>query len=278
MSKYYLVASYFNGRDFQGEITIPEISGTSLSTIQEIDAFTAGTSKSEILWKIEKDLNIKGKNQLAIKYYKNKDATPVYYRVIFNNKDFQEATQYIATKTYRLPNKVITAPCFAIGTVLYRKELEKINSLLEQKNLELFQRYYPYQDELLFLVRRYISTIYEDIVTKNEDYQMIVSEFSRYKTFRGWIIAQENLSRQTRQINTRQSLPTKKLPIEPKSVEEHEEDYLKHFQKTKGVSYDAYQTTKHNLAYLDEDQEEYLEEDEIGMMYEESPVIKIQRK
>ena len=72
MSKYYLVASYYNvyKKSYTNEVIIRKLNNISLSSLIKIDEFTSKYTELEILNMIENELGINSLNHLAIKYIK----------------------------------------------------------------------------------------------------------------------------------------------------------------------------------------------------------------
>ena len=73
MSKYYLVASYYNQKTkkYELETIIKSLKGTSLDTLYDIDLMTTSYPLTELIKTIEEETKKEGFNHLAIKYIKN---------------------------------------------------------------------------------------------------------------------------------------------------------------------------------------------------------------
>lgn len=288
MSKYYLVASHYNmyQKTYQDEIIV-NLPSVDLSTIQAIDYFTSSHNRTELLQLIEQETNKHDLNHLAIKYYKNKDAIPNYFRVIEDNSELSQLLK--ENQTYLSKNKNARTTEYYLSGRTYRfsavnpnnpyflKELRKILKIIEAKNLSAFETIYPYHNDTLhFLVTRYINASYDNEFASQEELKLIMKEFSRYKTFRGWVVAIEKRSKILKKPKPTvlsnfniQENPPKKAAIKTKTIEEYSEDYAKDFEEKHGMNYQSYQTMKHNLSYLEEDKEEFLEDSEIDNMYDE---------
>ena len=282
MSKYSLVASYYNmyTKTYQNEITInlPEI---NLSTLQNIDNFTSKHSTYEILQLIKKKYpNVHDLNHIAVKYTKNKSANPVYYRVLDNNPEFTPCTENNTLKQYRIGNQYITSLTVPNSAPLFQKEKENLVELIETKNLIGFRNLYPHHDNLVFLVTRYINTSYDDDSSRERDFNLIMTEFSRYITFRGWIINKEKQQEYLYQPRPIAYAPNPNPPKKIKkgkvpSIEENEAEYIRKFEedhkdsnnKEYKYSYNTYQAEMHNREYLEEDKEEFLSEREVQDAY-----------
>ena len=135
-----------------------------------------------------------------------------------------------------------------------------------KRDYRLFREIYPYDNDLSFLVRRYLTTSYDTRDVELEDYYQVLVEFSRYKTFRGWYMNQNkvrnNISIKQKDNNSAGIFKEKK--IEVISIEEHEKEYERKFESDKGVTYSSFNTNKYNM-----DNEEFLDEDEYMSMLDD---------
>ena len=281
MPKYHLVASYYDlyeknpNLKYKNEIEI-NLPGIDLSTLQAIDSFTASHTSLEIFEILRKELGITGRNQLAIKFQKNKIANPVYYKIIENNQEFIPCTKHNNLISYYVGDKFVRT--LAVHrTPLFGKELRILSKLINEKKIEEFKRLYPYPNsDLYYLVTRFINTSYDTPEAEIEDLKLIEKEFSRYKTFRGWIIAKENknkeLKKETKKdekIETKQDNPREKQKekLKVKSSREYSEEYEQDFDKKHkdmGITYESNKVYQYNTRNLDYDKEEFLSEDEMS--------------
>lgn len=269
MSKYYLVASYYNLRNnsYEKEVIIDSIDGVNLNTLYNIDSFTSGRTNLSILNLIEKEKGKQGLNHLAIMYLKNKNSAPVYYRVIDNDQRFKECIEESSVSTNKILGKSKKTVYINRNNELYRSELKKLLDIISKRDYRLFREIYPYDNDLSFLVRRYLTTSYDTRDVELEDYYQVLVEFSRYKTFRGWYMNQNkvrnNISIKQKNNNDMGSFKDKK--IEVISIEEHEKEYERKFASDKGVTYSSFNTNKYNI-----DNEEFLDEDEYMSMLDDN--------
>lgn len=273
MSKYYLVASFYNmyTRSYENE-TIVNLPGVDLSTLQAIDNFTCTHNNSEIISIIEKEMGYQEFNHLAIKYYKTKSSKPTYYKTITNNLLFKKCTLNLVSKKYNIRGQVISALTIP-NNKLFIMEKSKLISIIESKDINNFKKIYPYDNVFSRSVIDYMSIIHDNQEEQQQELNLILTEFSRYKTFRGWITSQQT---KNYQINNHPQTSKKSLPsqsqIKPKtiitkSIKEHEADYIENFNKDNPISYEEHQTNLYNRAYLeDEDKEEFLEPSELEKM------------
>lgn len=262
MSKYYLVASYYDmyKKSYINEITIKKLNNISLSSLIKIDDFTSNYAEIEILNMIEKELNIKGINHLSIKYVKNDYEQPIYYQVITNNKEFNSCIKSTQTKEVKLMDKYRKTSFVSLNNELLKKELVELLKILETKNYLLFKEVYPKENDFSFLVKNYMNSNYDNELYREEDLKKIILEFSRYKTFRGWIINKTSPKSKKKS----QNITNKQVTLKPKkinSIEENIEFYEKEYEKRTGRSYSSY-----NTASFNEDNDEYLSEEEYDTM------------
>lgn len=269
MSKYYLVASYYNLRtsNYEKETIIDSIEGVNLNTLYNIDSFTSSRTNLSILNLIEKEKGKQGLNHLAIMYLKNKNSVPIYYRVINNDQKFKECIEESNVSTNKILGKSKKTIYINRNNELYRSELKKLLDIINKRDYRLFKEIYPYDNDLSFLVRRYLTTSYDTRDVELEDYYQVLVEFSRYKTFRGWYMKQnkvrDNISIKQKNNNDISNLNNKKIDVI--SIEEHEREYERKFASDKGITYSSFNTNKYNI-----ENEEYLDEDEyISMLDDE---------
>ncbi len=271
MSKYYLVASIFNGQDFYDETPIKSLENTSLETLKDIDLFTSRHSSFELFQLVYQELKNSNYNQLSIKHMKNKESTPSYYRVITGDPDYLEVIFDMKETTYQLLGRKSTSLTVKKDSSLYKREKEKLDEILRERNVEKINQLYQYQTNFSFLVNRYLKTDYDDVSQMTQDYQMIINEFSSYKTFRYWYILntkreKQNWNNQKIQFQNKIGKSSKKKePI--KTIQEYEEEFEQEFIQKEKKSYDQHLISKHNLFRLDEGKEEFLEERELNEMY-----------
>lgn len=275
MSKYYLVTSFYDGKDFLDERYIPKILGVEFKDLRDIDLFTSSHSKIEILESIYNDLKLGSKNQLAIKRYRNKDAIPDYYSVIFNHPEYHEAISKVKKISYQLPGgRFRDSISVDQRSPLYLSEFSLLKDYLKNRDMKHLKELFGYESELFYLIKRYLSTDYDSDYERKRDYQMIVNEFSSYKTFRYWIIQREKVKRKSTYFAPpsvkRQPIIEERL-VQPKSIMEYEEEFSDQFMKEKKITYEEYLTSLNNLSRLSEEKEEFLDQDEYQEMYLEDP-------
>lgn len=271
MSKYYLVASYFDGRNFYDEEIIKNLAGVNLDKLNTIDVFTSSHSLLELFSLMESELGVSRRNQLSIKCLKNKDATPNYYRVIVDDKNYLEAVLGMKEVSYRAMDKKRKALSIRGDSELYQQERQFLIGILNTRDISLFDQIYPYSNQFSYLVHRYLETDYDDVQVMNNDYQMIMDEFSNYKTFRYWYILRNKNQHKKENRNfiifKRNVSDSNKKKKTVKSIQECEEEFEKKFYEKNHMLFEDYEAISHNLAYLDEDKEEYLDVDEVERMY-----------
>ena len=240
MARYYLAASYYDKqkKTYTNQITINNINGIKLSSLDKIDSFTSEHTSLEIFNMIEKELNINNINHLAIKYLKKNDSPPKYYKVITSDKLFNECIKSMRKTKITILDKTRDTYLVNRNNPLFKQELTKLLEIINKKDINEFYKNYPYSskiNDLSFLVERYLNTSYDNDMDKEKDLELILLEFSRYKTFRGWFIEQIKLKyniTSNQKINQQQeTTPKQKNKTPPKSIEENIEQYEKKFAK-----------------------------------------------
>ena len=303
MAKYYLIASYYNAytRSYHNQTKV-KLENIDLSTIQAIDHFTSSYDKIDILTRINKEMNVEEINHLAIMYIKDENHPVDYYPIIEKNTDFSKIKKEIETDiSYKNNKPKINYRIKSNQSSTYiNNEFEKILRILRTGNIDDFKKLYPYQDDLYNLVNRYLNFYSnkdglneEDERARLTDLAAIKKEFLNYITFRKWIIAEQK--RQNRYIirpnrqqiqpqQPQQQVPRKKITNERKTVEQYEEEFIKEYEEKNKIGWKKDQIISHNHFQLEEEKEEYLEEHEYDMMYEEfkqaepTPMITPKRK
>lgn len=271
MSKYYLIASYYNlhTNTYQNETIIESIKGKKLNTLAQIDDLTSNNTSTELFKLIEEETNKTGFNHLSIMYLKNKTSLPTYYRIIENDKLFNNCLNTSKQVTNFILGKQKTTLYINRNNELYREELVNLLTIIETKNYSLFKSIYPYNNDFSFLVERYMNTSYDNELSKEEDLNQILLEFSRYKTFRGWYLNHNKKKTILSSKNNKNKEIPPKIKLEKTiipTIKENEEAYEKRFKNEYGISVKSYNTSKFNI-----DNEEFLSEEEYDSMnnYEE---------
>ena len=271
MSKYYLVAAYYDGKNFVNEVQIDGLGEYSLKSLRDIDLFTSSHSLQEIIHILEKYYDIDPRSSVSVKRYKNVNATFDYYKAIISNKKYNETILDMQEITYAISGHRMRTLAVFRDSSLFKEEFLKLDYMLKSKDMAKFKEVYPYDNQFSLVVSRYMSDAYDNDFEREKDYETIQNEFSRYKTFRSWIVNQDKLKRfQNQTSRVRKSVKVRNTKEVSKSgrntIEEYEEAYNQQFMKKNSVSYDSYQARKYNLSHLESDKEEFLDEEEFKAM------------
>ena len=279
MSKYYLVASYYNIRtkQYENETIIKSLPEVNLTTLSKIDEFTTSHTIPDILNLIEKELGRTGFNHLAIIYLKNQNSAPIHYRVIENDQRFNKSIITCNTEDNYILNKRRKTNYLNRGNDLFLEQVNILKNILENKDYEKFNNIYPYDNDFSYLVKRYMDSSYDTEEAILNDLNLILLEFSRYKTFRGWYSNQLKLKNN---IRIRNHGPQEQINIskQPKVIihtnEENMTIFESRFKEKTGKSYSEYTTNEYNI-----ENEEYLSEEEYASMndYEEDNKVRGRR-
>lgn len=281
MGRYYLVGSYYDmyKKTYSNEIRIKEIDGVKLSSLVSIDNFTSRYNRLEIISKIEKELGIKGINHLVIKYSKNNDLMPEHYRVIYKDDMFNSCVNGLKENTVNILGKTRKTLFVDRNNELYISEVKKILDIIKSGDMDMFSKIYSKNNDFSLLVRRYLNSSYDNELDKEEDLKLILLEFSRYKTFRGWIVEQNKLKENSfnRSINYNKASTSRKVNIGKVHIstyEENSKEFDKMFESRNNMNYDEYRTLEHNS--YDDEKEEFLDVDEYNEMtdYDEEEIKK----
>lgn len=281
MGRYYLVGSYYDmyKKTYSNEIKIKELDGIKLSSLVSIDSFTSKYNSLEIINMIEKELGIKGINHLVVRYSKSNDSVPEHYRVIYKDDMFNSCVNSLRENTVNILGKTRKTLFVDRNNELYRSEVKKVLDIIKSGNIDMFSKIYSKNNDFSLLVRRYLNSSYDNELDKEEDLKLILLEFSRYKTFRGWIVEQgklkENSFDRSATYNKRSiSKNVSKNKVNISTYEENSKEFDKMFVERNNMSYDQYRTMEHNCN--DDEKEEFLDIDEYNKMndYNEEVISK----
>jgi hypothetical protein len=256
MGKYALVASHYDmyRNEFLNETTI-NIPNIDLTLLSNIDHFTSSKTSDEIFQIIKEYNNITNQNFLSIKYYKNQTSDSIYYKVIYNDPIIYKMSgsvedKMIGTKQHSKAPAVPMDKDFIL-------EYSIIEKMLFDRNIEPLIERMGENHPLVHYARNYLSTEANDYQGLNECTNLLKNEFSRYKTFRGWIVSKNKPFKK----RNKQTIIQKQEKIVPKTLEENEKEY-----ENKHPDYQKKLIQDYNLKYLDDDKEEFIEEDEMEQM------------
>lgn len=267
MGLYALVASKYdrvNDR-YLDEVQI-KLEGGPNDKLMQIDAYTASANQFELLSDLKKRGLITNQDTLSIRYVKSDHSKAIYYRAIYDNPKFQTCFNALTKRTY-YDNGVTVANALRYDNEYFKEEWAKLKQLIEQKRIDEITRLYPKENRLVELINNYFKSPYDNDLEKERDLEKIKEEFSRYKTFRGWIVTTNKhiLNAKPHSIRAKVQEPISiKNPI---SIEAAEEEYRKKLEDETGISYLQYLANSYNRRYLDDDQEEFLNEDEMEQIH-----------
>lgn len=236
MRKYSLVAINCDNSCVRREQEI-KLDGVDLSHLFTIDNFTSGMSLSNLWNLIWDSYDLKGFNRLAVKLVMKKGGRPIYYDVIVNNEIINCCSSTVDRK-YFDSGKSRYAYVIRRDNPWFQDEYTRLMNFVDSYDIPKYRDDYFYNNKELYkLIWRYISSFYDIYEESDRDglRSLIEDEFSKYVTFRKWIV---NLER-----------------IYSKGPDKVNCEY------TNQELADMY-----NRRYLDEDKEEFIEPEEVGQM------------
>ncbi|MBE6147169.1 MAG: hypothetical protein E7168_02415 [Firmicutes bacterium] len=189
--KYELVASYYDGRTFKDQTVLE---GTP-TILHEIDYITCiYPSVSYFLNLLDKDGTISGKNHLAIRFIKNKEYH--YIQPLFNYPEMQDIIPRLQEKNVYLDGQRHYFLGVPVEHPLYKEKLREFYSWVKDSPELFFSIIYGnnYPKKLDRLVSLYLEgrtssfSKLEDERAYLDNKSLLELEFSRYKTFRGYLI------------------------------------------------------------------------------------------
>lgn len=278
MARYYLVGRYYDRErhDYIDKIIIEKINGEKLLTLKKIDEFTSSHSQTEIFNMIKSEYNRDDFSFLSIMYLRDNNSKPYYNNTIIDDYVYSEcigSADYVVKNIEGVTRKILFID---VNSSLYKQEVSKFLDVLKSNVFEKFEEVYPYKNTLHTLVWRYMTASYDNELEKEKDLNLILLEFSRYKTFRDWYVQQKKSKYRYVSSNkgvnkVQKSVDIVKKSGEKESIEETVKKVESDFLKEHGVTYRSYQTEEFN-----KETEEFLDEEEAMEMfdYENSRVKK----
>lgn len=270
LGKYFLVASYYNQKTkvYEKETIIKLLDGISFESLYDIDLMTSKYNLIDLLKMIESENKGDGFNHLAIKYLKNKNELPIYYRIIENDLEFNKCIISSSKLTKCILGKKRTTNYISRHNKLYKQELEKLLKIIETKNYELFLSIYNKEKDkdkdFVYLVKRYMNSSYDTYEAESNDLMEILVEFSRYKTFRGWYVNNLKLKNNIKSKSIVKPVKkSKNRKNKVSSISENIAKFEERFEQVNGISYDSYQKNQYN-----KENDEYLSEEEYLSMFD----------
>ena len=258
MGRYALVASYYNIRTkrYENEIEI-KVNGYDFSKLQDIDRFTLGNSKSNMWNIVRNDNDISGRNFFSIRYIKNSSSAPIYYMVLHDDKKLLSCVNDLALGygsqrkyTYSIKN----------SNAFFQSEKGRLIDLIEKRDYEMIDVLLGKRGHLRFLIDRYLNSYYDsgEQEKKIQDMAEIILEFSRYKTFRGWIVSNKKFLENRVNINNRNH--------ENRNNQNNRGNQNNGFKYKKLDEKDFVVDKREFLREYNKDNEEFLDEEELDEM------------
>lgn len=265
MGLYTLVASRYdrvNAR-YLDEVKI-QLEGGPNNKLMQIDAYTSSGSKMELLNELKEKKLIANQDTLSIRYIKDNNSKAIYYRVIYDNQKFQTCFKSLTKRNYYDNGRLKISDALRYDNEYFKEEWAKLKQLIIEKKEEEIKLLYPKENKLMNFIHNYLKSFYDNDLEKEKDLEKIKEEFSRYKTFRGWVVATSKHISKTTVYPTKPKVQEMKRK-EPISIEAAEIEYEKKIETITGVSYNKYLADNYNRRDLDN--EEFLEESEMDQVH-----------
>lgn len=194
MGKYFLVASYYDRtkKTFVNEKVI-RVQGICLENLYEIDKFTSSKNYYSLWKRIKMDNDISDVDMLSIRYESGLDVKPLYYKVLVFNKIIFSCSNSLEKKFFSGRRR------YGYGirqdNEYYNIEKKELLNLVDAKDMDRLEEILYNNGYLLKLIKRYLNSYYDysEQEAKYLDYNLIFEEFSKYETFRNWIVAKEKI-------------------------------------------------------------------------------------
>lgn len=260
MGKYALVASHYDyyRREYLNEIVI-HYQNIDFTKLENIDAFTSSLGEMEVMKKIKEENTLTNQNHISIRYLKGNDMKPNYLKVIYNNSLICSMAREVTCQKISYRDFSNAVPM----DINFYLEFKKLQEMVELKDIQRLVDFFGPSHSLIALIKQSLNVDIYDHEGIEDIVQKLQTEFSRYKTFRRWIIFKQHVDKKKRTFHV---IPPKQEKIVSKSILEHVQDYEKEFQQKYGITYGQHLVNQHNLRCLEEEQEEFLEKEELEQM------------
>lgn len=268
MGLYTLVASKYDraNNHYLNEVQI-NLEGGPTDKLMQIDAYTASSSRLDLLAELREKGLITNQDTLSIRYIKNKNEKAIYFQTIYDNPKFRTSFNSLTKRNYYINGHLEVADALRYDNEYFKEEWTKIKQLIDSENFAEIKRLYPKENHLKDLISGYLKSSYDNDLEKERELEEIKKEFSRYKTFRGWVVTTSKNNFKFKSYSTKLKIQEVKKIKEPISIEAAEEEYEKRIENNTGINYNQYLADSYNRSYLDDDQEEFLEEDEMEQVH-----------
>ena len=188
---YKLTASYKNNYSFFEEQELD----TNITTLEEIDYITCRYPSCEYLLQLlDNDGIISGKNHLSIRY-KSKNQCK-YLHPIFNMPELMDIIDNLQERQVYQNGHPMTYKCVNHSSVFFQEKIKEFYQFLDGNPDYFFNEVYGKNKpkRLTYLVNLYFNGKSNNFYSLEDEYawrdlgQKIELEFSRYKTFRGYLL------------------------------------------------------------------------------------------
>lgn len=192
---YKLVASYKNKYSFINEQELVELVDHPITSLDEMDKITCRYPDSDYLIKLlDNDGMISGKNYLSIKYKKNgKDC---YLHPVFGIPELIDVIDDLQVVQTVRNGRPINYKIVNHKNPFYQEKLREFYDFIDNNPDYFFAEVYGnnFPKRLAHLVKIYTDSKGESFDTLDDEYEFrdkkreMELEFSRYKTFRGYLV------------------------------------------------------------------------------------------
>lgn len=229
MARHYkLVASFKNNYGFYNEQEL-EL-GDAVTTLEEMDYITCRfEDQSQLISLLEKDGLISGKNNLSISY--NHNGKKNYLNPLFGYPEMMGIIDNLEEVVsfdngHQTKYKIVSHK-----SPLFKQKLEEFYSLLGDEPARFFEEIY--KDKAPKYLEKFVYNYYDNknrpVDTLEDEYELrdlkrkIELEFSRYKTFRGYLIFMDKYMKKHPELSIDEKTPNTKMEVEDTTDYDDEE-------------------------------------------------------
>ena len=234
MGKYNLVGSdydrYSKGNKYKNEVII-KVPGVSLTTLEDIDYFTAGCASFRELsqhlpaiYQNKNTISIRGNTKNGYYFYKS---------VIYNNEPLREIIRSLVSVNISTPAGYRSFKKITSNNLLFQNSFADLKKLIADKNKEALNSIFGEKSDFAFLLNRHFSSAKEEDAILTEEREL-EENFRNYEVFRNFLLNKSKILVTNLDINSKKNLAESNFSLKKKenivytstiSVDSKDDDY-----------------------------------------------------
>ena len=236
MGKYDLVGSnydrYSKGNKYKNEVVI-KVPGVNLTTLEEIDDFTAGYASFRELsqnlpsiYQTKNTISIRGNAKNGYYFYKS---------VIYNNEPLKEIIRSLTSATISTPTGYRSIKKITSNNQLFQDSFANLKKLIAAQRIEALNSIFGEKSDFVFLLNRYFSSAKEEDAILTEEREL-EENFRNYEVFRKFLTNKSKILVTNLDINSKKNLAESNFSLKKKakgnsvyigiiSIDDEDDDY-----------------------------------------------------